>query len=318
MLSRVAKRGFIRFQSTAAIPEHYAIPEIASLSKFKENGIPGLLSAKGLDNAYYSRVGNHVNQLNEELTKLSMNGNAALDVLVQESATNPRTLRVFNNASLIQNISFAMATVGEVREENPNKGIFKPDSKAFLKTPDLSLDVPNPPALGKALDTKLKQDFGSLIELKTLLIQSANAINGDGFTWLVARDNSYFKEEKNTALKTASQLYIVNTYNSGSPTNFDRVGQLDDLRHKYNRKNNIEEPLSESTSAIPDFDEVEFSRFQNIKYFPLLAIDASPKVWLHDYGVFGKRQYLEQAWKSIDWDIVEKRLPEIIVNVLGN
>lgn len=236
---------------------------------------------------------------------------------MKESATNARHVKVFQNASLLQNIAFAMGSIGEVREENANSGIYKPDANAFVQGPDLSTDIPNIPT--NELSGHLISNFGSLIEFKTLLVNSAHAINGDGFTWLVARNNNYFTEDiprRSASGKTFDQLFIVNTYNSGSPKNNDRVGQLDELRTKHVTKNNFAAGEL-STSTIPSFEDAAYSKFQNIEYFPLLAIDASPKVWLHDYGVFGKRQYLEQVWKAIDWDIVAERLPADKSNILG-
>ena len=56
-------------------------------------------------------------------------------------------------------------------------------------------------------------------------------------------------------------------------------------------------------------ESVDSAVYSNVRYFPLLAIDASPKAWLHDYGVFGKQKYLDRVWESIEWKLVENRLP---------
>lgn len=39
----------------------------------------------------------------------------------------------------------------------------------------------------------------------------------------------------------------------------------------------------------------------------LLGISTWEHVWMLDYGVGGKRRYLEALWKRIDWNVVDKR-----------
>lgn len=37
---------------------------------------------------------------------------------------------------------------------------------------------------------------------------------------------------------------------------------------------------------------------------PVLCLNTWEHVWLHDYGIRGKREYVENWWKVIDWEVV--------------
>lgn len=40
----------------------------------------------------------------------------------------------------------------------------------------------------------------------------------------------------------------------------------------------------------------------------LLGVNTWQHVWLRDWGIGGKKQFLEEWWEAIDWDVVESRL----------
>ena len=40
----------------------------------------------------------------------------------------------------------------------------------------------------------------------------------------------------------------------------------------------------------------------------LMGVNTWEHVWLRDYGVGGKRQFLEQWWERIDWGVVEANM----------
>lgn len=48
----------------------------------------------------------------------------------------------------------------------------------------------------------------------------------------------------------------------------------------------------------------------------LMCVSTWEHAWLRDHGVAGKRDYLEEWWKCIDWSIVEARSDK--GNALGN
>jgi len=42
----------------------------------------------------------------------------------------------------------------------------------------------------------------------------------------------------------------------------------------------------------------------------LLGVNTWEHVWLRDYGVGGKGEYLERWWETVDWGVVEARKDE--------
>lgn len=303
-----------RLNSTSSTIQYYKTPTIPSLEpteSSKENGIAGLFSNKGLDNAWFKRAELYCDGLNKEVAR---QGLAAHDVnvLVDEYARSPSKSDLFNNASLLHNTEFAMSCLGRVREESQIPSKAKNDD--LFRTPNLSHDVPNQP-VDEAFQKWIKDSFGSLIEFKTLLLNSANSINGDGFTWLVARKpKKKYVIDGSKANDEYDNLFVLNTYNAGNPNNAKRFGQLNEITKKLKTltegdANSDNESLSISASSILSLIDAKNTTFGDIEYKPILAIDASPKAYLYDYGVFGKKTYLEQVWKALDWDVITRRVP---------
>lgn len=303
-----ALRASRRFNSTSPIIEHYTTPQIPHIDRLRSSGIPGLLSAEGLDNAYYRRAEVYCYGLNKEISKSGLAAHD-LDVIIKEYSKSPSKINLYNSASLLNNIEFAISSLGGVRDEVSLPP--KATSQSLLENPDISTEVINSPPEGDFQDW-IKHSFGSVLEFKTLLLNSANAINGDGFTWLVAR-----KPKRSLYLDDSQQkneydgLFVLNTYNAGNPNNSLRFGQITEITKKLqDLKNKTHSGSRVSTSSIlPLLEAKEVAMFDDIEYKPILAIDASPKAWLHDYGVYGKKQYLEQTWKALDWDIILRRVP---------
>jgi Fe-Mn family superoxide dismutase len=290
-------RTAIRRQSTVA---HHGVPKFAALEAFQEKGIPGLLSPEAFQQAYVARSTLLADKLNKAIHRHSIQS-ADLDSLVSQHAKSATKRDIFNNASLLRNISFAMSSLGDARGSQttvpPRAG-----PQSLLQTPSLSIEVDNHPPQHDKFDRAVGSSFGSLLELKTLLIESSYAINGDGFTWLVAVQPESTLLGKNNA--SFESLAVLNTYNAGHPENSDRFGQLTNI----SKENKVQEMTKRILPTVEDAQR-ESSNIGRT-YYPLLCVDVSPKVWLHDYGVYGKRQYLEQYWRSIDWETVLKRLPE--------
>jgi Fe-Mn family superoxide dismutase len=42
----------------------------------------------------------------------------------------------------------------------------------------------------------------------------------------------------------------------------------------------------------------------------LMCVNTWEHVWLRDYGVGGKREFLERWWDVVDWNVVEGRIEE--------
>ncbi|CDR47538.1 CYFA0S33e00188g1_1 [Cyberlindnera fabianii] len=302
--TRVARvvRPLCRFQSTQAAAQSYTVIEPPNLKDYKESGITGLLSTEGLKNAYYTRKEEYAAKLGSEITRHQHGFEDRLDVLVTHHSQSSTKKGIHDYASLLYNINFAYSVLGRVRgsvTEIPSTQTVQ----ALFETPDLSAVIDNQPP--QQLTRAINRHFGSLVEFKTLLLNSANAINGDGFTWVLARRFRESVSEKDGPLY--DKLYIVNTYNAGSPFDMQRSGQI--TEHFKKDPENKEIIENRKSSTVLSFFEAHQTMVGGYEYIPILCVDASPKAWLTDYGVYGKKAYLEQWWRSIDWETVEKLRP---------
>lgn len=221
--------------------------------------------------------------------------------LVDKTSTDIKNFQVNLLASNIFNAYFAVSSL----RNNSTSQIEAPGSKELLKAPSTDLSYTNEPS--GFLRDWIIQSFGSIVEFRTLLLNTNLAIKGNGYTWLVARESVNMMRNNNNA-KIYDSLFIVNTYNGGSPIFHARAGQLTSFEQQDALEQ--EEPVKSSMVNIPSMKEAQSSHGVSQQEFkPLLAINGSPNAYLPDYGVFGKKLYLDNLWQSINWDLVEQRLP---------
>lgn len=287
----------------------YITPSLDHLAQ--GSPLAGLFSSRGLQNAWFDRADLYTNKLNRFTNQAE---EVPLETLIYENAQSGVKRHIVNYASLLFNLRFALSCLRGCSQPLPNSKDY--DASELLKTPDLSLKFSNEPLSNgnNALHQAIVSSFGSLVEFRSLLLNSNAAISGDGFTWLVARRSS--SSDTDTQI-VFDKLFILNTYNAGTPFNFNRSGHLDDLKMQHSKNSPQLDTIAED-AAFPMSKSVEEARqteaYKKVSYIPLLAIDASPKAWLHDYGVFGKQKYLDRVWESIEWNVVESRLPKQAVS----
>ncbi|CAR25724.1 hypothetical protein ZYGR_0A02910 [Zygosaccharomyces rouxii] len=285
----------------------YITPTLEHLNS--GSGLKGLFSPQGLDNGWFSRAEHYTNKLNSLTNGIE---EIPLEKLIYENAKSGVKRNIVNYATLLYNLKFAFSTLHGCPKELPNASDI--DVKELLKTPELTLKYANEPLdTGKEkLHSALVSSFGSIVEFRTLLLNSNNAISGDGFTWLVARRVA--SQDFDSQKLEFDRLFILNTYNAGSPFNFNKKGHMDELKNQYEKASKELDQEQQEFNAPLRSKSVEEARqmesFKDTEYLPLLAIDASPKAWLYDYGPYGKQMYLDRVWESIEWDLVESRLPE--------
>lgn len=284
--------------------------------------LDNVFSEKGLDNAWNKRIDLYAKRLNQFEPQLftSNNDHSFINIenlqnLMLKNSRNSDKYDMLIYCSLLHNLQFSISSLRNITSQKLD---IKKSTSLLDYSPDIKTNnslpnyfIPNsdntndPPIFVKAIDTF----FGSIQEFKTLLLNSALSISGDGFTWLVAR-----QKRSNDEL-TSDGLFILNTYNAGLPFNFYKAGHLNDIQTSLNQKKNTENNDNDTNINIQRRsvqDAQDFDRFDTeIVYNPLLAIDASPKAYLTDYGVFGKRDYLENIWNATNWQIVESRLPSL-------
>ncbi|QPG74025.1 hypothetical protein FOA43_001344 [Brettanomyces nanus] len=232
-------------------------------------------------------------------------------ILLKKTAKQPTEDFVFQSASSIYNLFYFMSSL-KPNESESNKFLKEQLKEEFLATPDISAAIENQPAHGE-LSKWIDRSFGSLEEFKTLLLASANSMKGNGYTWLVHRFIKPQQGHQTRDLTRFSSLAVLNTYNNGTPHQF-RSGQVSSARRYHEKRSMIEnqksaeEMFNMNQIEIPTIAEAQDSyEMFEFTYEPLLAIGVNPSFYLRDYGVFGRKRYLENVWRCIDWSVVEER-----------
>ena len=302
-----------------------------------EKPIPGLVSLQGWQRGCIDRIDYYSKMLNDAIKGNEILQNKCLEELIAECGMSTSKRNIANYASLLYNIEFSISSLKGFNNNSNNNNNNnsdapilnkKPTKASLLETPDLSLDFNNEPKFtgNNLLQDALESSFGSMVQFRTLLLNSNMAISGDGFTWLVAR---VYKPKIQTMNNQVigdvkyDKLFVFNTYNAGSPFIMNKSNIMNNLEKEYKRLerektqssgSNSQSSVSKSASSyyneILSSEEIKKIAFNDTTYVPLLAIDASPKFWLYDYGVFGKKEYLNRVWDSINWSVVESRLPQ--------
>ncbi|KAK9471776.1 mitochondrial 37S ribosomal protein mS42 [Dipodascopsis tothii] len=133
---------------------------------------------------------------------------------------------------------------------------------------------------------RIRASFNSFEEFKFHFLTTAESTFGNGYTWLIEAPNK--------------SLLIANTYNAGTPYDYARNQQVD-----------LNGPISpESVERVMEAKrKIEESPKFGLQWpLPLLAVNTWQHAYLPDYGVNGKRAFLDQWFECIDWAVVEERL----------
>lgn len=326
-----------RFQSIRSTS--YKLPSISTLDSIRiaNENFKGLLSNRALNEVWFKRGNQLIDGLNQLLEDNQFkNPPSDLNDLISMTINKQELYGIYAYATLIHNLQFYMESLKTNDEEFADARIRKCDESELLKTS--TLDYVNRPK-DENLNSWIQDSFGSMDEFRTLLLNSAKAIKGDGFVWLVAESNLSEFALKNSSSNVSkgpiyNHLSVVNTYNAGAVDDSLRSGQitklklqkqarLASLKKKQVERKSIngetEEDIEEISSLEKEIDELVLGTveeaeantiFSDKKLLPLLCIDASPRNYLLDYGIFGKQQYLDNVWECIDWNVVSMRLPQ--------
>ncbi|ODV92812.1 hypothetical protein CANCADRAFT_30851 [Tortispora caseinolytica NRRL Y-17796] len=149
------------------------------------------------------------------------------------------------------------------------------------------------------VEERIVRSFQTVEALKELMFQRALGMFGNGFVWLVE-----LPEKVDVG---RPQLAVVNTYNAGTVFDEARRQQLD-LTGTIS---------SEQAEAAMDLVKRPPGALGRADVLPILAVNMWQYAFLQDYGPAKKRDYLENWWNSIDWDVVGQRLfpgPDLIAH----
>lgn len=121
----------------------------------------------------------------------------------------------------------------------------------------------------------------------------AMAMFGPGFVWLV-------KEQE------FGRLRLLSTYLAGSPLPEAHVRSSTPYLSAWDFQGSGREALGSSPRGMSSYDHLQNQQQRRlapngIEIVPLLCVNLWEHVWVPDYGVQGKRDYLEAWWSKINW-----------------
>lgn len=261
------------------------MPVLAHDQSFARDGIPGLLSHEGYAIAWSRYQGMMLNKLNELLAGEPYE-NAPVKALTLQFARDPTSASIFNHASMAHNNHFFFS--------------------AFSTSPNTLERYPS-------LEKSLCNTFGSIETLRMTMLDTAASMFGPGFVWLIwARDL-----ESPTKGQRGGSWRILNTYLAGTP--YPEAGYrqqaLDMNTNNPSSFNDYmnSQPITNAIGAFGSFSRQGRDQAKlppgGTNVLPVLCVNTWEHVWLRDYGMTGKRAFLRDWWRCIDWSVVDGNTP---------
>lgn len=256
-------------------------------ARFERDGVPGLLSPESFDFAYTNYQGWVLDKLNQMTAGTPFEDKNTKETLIA-TAREPHLAATFNYASMAHNNHFFFSGLSKTGGAN--------------KTEHMSDD----------LKTYLERSFGSLESLRRELVMTADAMFGPGFVWLV--------QQMDGPGAVARPFKVLTTYQAGSPypTAHWRSQGVDMNNHGgareggavvkeyFDRQNvaNRREPIHGSGSdAVSRTNRIPPG---GTNVVPVLCVNTWEHVWMWDYGVGGKADFVQNWWNIIDWGRVQE------------
>lgn len=139
----------------------------------------------------------------------------------------------------------------------------------------------------KEFNALIANNFSSLESLREEFLFTAQAMFGPGFVWLVQVQNQH------------GALRILPTYLAGTPLSG---------AHYRRQSTDMNTENINTAGAFGDAAKQAKARKQalgGVDVVPLLCVNTWEHVWLTDYGIRGKMDYLQNWWEKINWSHVE-------------
>lgn len=234
----------------------HTVPRLANQTALESQGVPGLFSP----NAFSIAWTKYQKHLLDKLTTLTVdtdNETRKPFHILLNTAEKANQAHVFNYASQAHNnhAFFESLVSAENNETTPSN----------------------------QLKQRIDSSFGSLENLRSIMLQAAEGLSGNGWVFLIEA------ADKN--------LYVMTCYNAGSPYTAGRAQVVD-----------LNGPTDQDVlHTIKELQDAVLAKEKNFNIV-LLAANVWEHAYLEDYGVAGKSQYLDNWWKSIHWGVVSSRL----------
>jgi Fe-Mn family superoxide dismutase len=193
--------------------------------------------------------------------------------LLIKYARQPSMASLFNHASMAHNNHFFFST--------------------------LSTTATTMPA---SLQKGIEASFTSVETLRREFIATANAMFGPGFVWLVKTKEGKFS--------------LLTTYIAGSPypgahwrlqakdMNTEPQADVANAADYYRQQAMANMPIVNAVGAHGRFSSTAKIAPGGVDVNPILCVNTWQHVYMPDWGVLQKKQYLEAWWDRIDWNVV--------------
>ncbi|EMC91439.1 hypothetical protein BAUCODRAFT_127339 [Baudoinia panamericana UAMH 10762] len=268
------------FQSTSRLT--HSVPALPYDDTFKLHGIPGLLSPQAFQIAWTNYQALLVSKLNELTAGESYQDDKPKDLAIR-FARDPMAAALFNHASMASN------------------------NHAFFLTMS-----PSPMKLDRmpTLHQSLTATFGSIETLRTTMLDTASAMFGPGFVWLVWARNL----DPPPGQTGRGAWRILTTYLAGSPypeAGYRQQGLDTNTTNAegYQTYQTTTRPLGAFGAHSQSSHERASLPPGGTSVAPVLCVNTWEHVWLRDYGISGKRSFLADWWEAIDWNAVQHIAP---------
>ena len=138
------------------------------------------------------------------------------------------------------------------------------------------------------MEKLMHQDILDVDALRDKILTMAESASGQGWVYMV--------EDKTKSLQ------FLTCNNDGTPYYFAKRQQLD-----FN--SGIDELSYRSLENLEKrCQDPEFKKAEEEHMLPILAINFWDHMYVEDYGVTGKAEYLNNVWEHLNWDVINKRL----------
>ncbi|KAI1329605.1 Manganese/iron superoxide dismutase [Xylariaceae sp. FL0255] len=277
-----------------------------TLGKFKDDRhVPGLLSEQGYAIAWTE----YMDHLNEQLTRITAETEFSDKTplhIAKSVAREPSNAALFNYASMVHNNHFFFQGLSNLRKVYEAEAQEKKNA-AELASPETASAEPqgqefepvdNETRMSASFRRTLEAKFSSIDTLRREIQATAMSMFGPGFVWLVK-------------YPTSAELRILVTYLAGSPymsAHWRRQGV--DMNTSAHHPETASQFLGRSQTGAGGDNAGEFNSSKHYSpggsdVVPLLCLNTWEHVWLADYGIKGKADYVNAWWHTIDWTHVE-------------
>ncbi|KAL0254735.1 hypothetical protein SLS55_009259 [Diplodia seriata] len=259
----------------------HVVPPLANYGEsFRQNGIPELLSPTGFKTAWIAYQQLMVDKLNERIVGTILQDALVKDIVIK-TAREPAIASTFNYASMAFNNHFFFSAITD--KETP---------------------------MSDELAESLTTSFSSVDIFKADFLATAEAMFGPGFVWLVWH-------RQPGSLHNGSWK-ILPTYLAGSP--------LSDAHYRQ-QPVDMNTQNTNSAGGLSGADYTRQSQIQNsagvtgrhsaagmagrnrapggADVVPVLCVNTWEHVWVPDWGIESKRDFLEAWWRRINWESLE-------------